>query len=251
MMEVGSIPEDLLNDHETYERYIGNIWAHFFRYSELNSDNTVIEVGAGKSFKIGFALVDSAFEGDLYLIDPLQNSLQIITEKYQNNLPKARIYPIQATLSEAVSYLPKKPDFLIANHVLDDMLLATKSNIKTMTEKQFVCNSDEYKKSSLALQSDTNAAISSIVSAWKEAISILKPRVTILSQYPSLNLNESGFNYMNHYAYDVLLQLRLAIKTCVSVDCIQKLLDKHENFNNRHLRNILNAIYWMIFFNSD
>ncbi len=150
-MTLGNIPQDLLNDHDTYERYIGNIWSHLFRYSGFKSDDTVIEIGPGNSFKIGFALVNNAFKGSLYLIDPLPSSLQVITQKYQKYLPEARIYPIQATLSEAISYLPKKPDFLVANHVLDDMLLVTKSNINTMTEKQFFCNSDEYKKSSVAL----------------------------------------------------------------------------------------------------
>lgn len=249
-MTLGNIPQDLLNDHDTYERYIGNIWSNIFRYSGFNSDDTVIETGPGNSFKIGFSLVDCAFKGNLFLIDPAPGSLKVIAEKYQRYLPKARIYPIQATLSEAISYLPKKPDFLVANHVLDDMLLMTKSNIMTMTEKQFFCNSDEYKKSSSELKSDTNPSISSVVSEWQKAITMLEPRVTILSQYPSLNLTENDFDYMNQHACEVLQQIRMNIKTCIPVDYIQKLLDMHENFNNRHLRNILNAMYWLIFFNS-
>ncbi len=80
---------------------------------------------------------------------------------------------------------------------------------------------------------------------------MLEPRVTIFSQYPSLNLTENGFDYMNHHAYEVLQQIRMNIKAYIPVDSIQKLLDMHENFNNRHLRNILNAIYWLVFVNID
>ena len=240
------IPDEFITSHAAWEGYIAHIWQQLLGHYGVERKDTLIEIAPGCSSKVGLALQKIAFEGTLYLVDPLGSALEAVTEKYAKYLPKAVIYPIQTTLHKALPLLPTKPDFLLANHPLDDMLLAAIT--ESVTPELFVCTSKAYTQSRLALEKEPTKFISFVISCWQRAVEELLPGMTIVCQYPSLILKQHNLHSLNIYAALIMEGLK---KHCPSTlerpEVLQRLLNAHENFGDEHIgTEVLNAKNWMV-----
>ena len=241
-----SIPDEFITSHEAWEGYVASIWYDLLMHYGLTPEDTLIEIAPGSSSKIGLALERTSFEGVLYLVDPLSCALESVTDKYKRYLPKATIYSINATLEDALDLLPREPDFLLANHPLDDMLLATISD--SVTPDLFICTSNRHRDHRLRLEGNPTIAISEVVSCWQQALNKLLPKATILCQYPSLILRQNDIHSLNIYAEEIMESLKACYPTALEPSyMLQKLLNEHENYNDVHIgTEVLNAKNWMV-----
>lgn len=241
-----SVPESIVNSqNDGMVYYMADLWHGCFKLFELQSQDTVIEVAPGTSAKIGQALKKCNFEGVLYIVDPFIIAMEEIVEKYQQLLPGATIHPLICTITDALKHLPKKPDFLVANHPIDDMLLSTLS--ENITKELFDFSSKTHQEIFHVLKSAPSNPISSVFSTWKKVIDCLEPKTAIISQYPSLTLKQNGVDLLNEYASVVINRLKSHYSPLhLDLDILQALLNNFENYNDIHIgTELLNAKNWM------
>lgn len=240
------MPEAFITTHDAWEDYIADIWHHLLGHYGIGFRDTIIEIAPGTSSKIGLALKKTSFEGTIFLIDPLDCSLKAVVEKYKRYLPNAKICPINTTLVNALSSLPKEADFLLSNHPLDDMLLA--SVTRDITPDLFACSSKMHRDNRLLLESEPTQAISFVTHCWQSALNSLLPKSTILCQYPSLILKQNHIHTLNKYAEQVMENLKSYYREMLEPpQTLQQLLNAHENFNDEHIgTEVLNAKNWMV-----
>lgn len=251
-MFIGSeLKPDYKTNYHSWDLYMGEIWAALLHVANLSTDSVVIEIAPGSSQKIGIALKQSDFSGDLYIVEPFFECLTMICENYGKLLPKAKIYPIHATLHDAKTKLPLAPDFVLSNHPLDDMLLAYK-NLSlesmfdwTLASDKLLPNQFMQQWFDLRLSSTKIEAIKNyIVQEWLDFIGALMPRRVIISQYASAFLKNRGLHDLNQYAKDMLYALKNALSVDETIDLIFDSFDKHQD---EHIENeVLNARYWLI-----
>ena len=96
------IPDLFESTTWAWEDYVADIWKTLLIHRRLNLKQTIIEVAPGCSSKIGRALEKISFEGVYYLVDPLQESLDILYKDYKQRLPKASLHLVCNTLQEAL-----------------------------------------------------------------------------------------------------------------------------------------------------
>lgn len=239
-----TIPEELTNDHAVYENYMAEIWYDFLLHYDLQTTDTIVEIAPGASSKIGLALQKAAFRGTIYLVDPLKEALESLTEKYQNYMPDAIIYPCYEKLENALRVLPERPDFILANHPFDDMLLASISG--EVTSDLFNSMTKKHQSAARTLERNPYPGIESVVHCWIKTLEKLSPKATIISQYPSLNLTENHLGFLNSYATLILDRLKEHYRN-LALTSVQEVLNAHENYNNFHLgASVLNAENWFV-----
>ncbi|MBP7848240.1 hypothetical protein KA013_03435 [Patescibacteria group bacterium] len=79
-------------------------------------------------------MANYGFEGTLYVIEPDATALEVLLAKYKKILPAAHLIGIAKPLHEAKEILRDVHiDALLANHPLDDMVVAN-----TLDSKEFV-----------------------------------------------------------------------------------------------------------------
>lgn len=246
-----SLPDEILNSQDDgLAYYLADIWHKFFQHCGLRCQDTIVEVAPGCSGKIGLALEKSEFSGTLYVIEPLNSAMEVILEKYRRYLPKSIIHPMACTVTEALASLPRGPDFLVANHPLDDMLLSAIS--KQSPSDLYHYASTSHRDCRAALGADPRQYIAEVVHCWQHVVDRLQPKITILSQYPSLTLKQNGLHFLNNCATEVLEELKRHYFTHLDAsEGVQRLLNGHENYNDFHLgTEVLNAKNWMLLYNT-
>ncbi len=184
-------------------------WRNVFTTLRVPMDGVVIEVAPGEGTNVPMALASMGFKGTLFVIDPAEDVMYATTEPaYKKLLPEARIISVCQSLedartrSELIQHYAKKGlvDCLVANHVLDDMLIGQHLS-RTMTPSQaslFFSNHYENNlqtaaKTSLAWQgllgrqdgTTPEGVRSSIASEWVHFACDVGPRTVALADYPS------------------------------------------------------------------
>lgn len=103
---------------------LGHIWAQHLRKLYLGPDSTLVEIGPGFSAKIGFGLAELGFCGALFLVEPNGSACRWAQRKYQRLLPAAQVRTSHRAVPDADLPIEGPVDAIIANHVLDDLLIS-------------------------------------------------------------------------------------------------------------------------------
>lgn len=251
-----TISNELLNTYEAWDKYVAHIWYNLLYFMDFNSNSTLIEVAPGGSLKIAYALKKLDFSGVLYLIEPATIG-EKITKQYQKILPCAKIILVSKKISESINSFQNKIDFVIGNHVLDDMImLESKTHIQntqlfSWVEKKELAVDEVFKEKWLSIHANKNLLNNIKNEVYDEIVSFIDkifPRVTILSQYPSLVLENEGLSLLNRHSYHILKNIKSYYKTkLIPGNQIQKILNANKNYNFSLLgRDMLNAKNWMV-----
>lgn len=256
-----AMPQSYLFSREAWDGYMGQVWASFLAPMALSPQDAVIEVAAGGSTKIARALKEIEFKGTLYLVDPATQTLTNIIKMYRDLLPGVNIIGVPQTLLAASPKLPRDIAALVSNHPFDDMILAHASDVKDL-DILFNWSSHDQDSFLPLLKKTWDMLLSDIVRLeeakqktvwdWAEALQTLRPRLCVLSQYPSSALAQSGMQTLNLHARDVFEKLdRLNVDQSASKPVLQEVLNRHKNYNNAHIgEHILNAKNWLMFENA-
>ncbi len=200
---------------EQWEREVGSRWARAFAAAGLPDDGVVVEVAPGPVSKVGRGLQEAGFKGSLYVVDPSPEALRAVTKAYRAMLPGARIVPVQATMQEAADNLPRGVDAVVANHPMDDMLLAkflTPSQLKEVFSKDYGHEFFEAVRKHWEAAERAPAALArnreDLVDDWKRFLARVAPRLLGLAQYPSGYFKKEGFAIPDEHAFRIVSRLR-------------------------------------------
>ena len=128
---------------EEWEWYIAQLFFNIAQKCQL-APKVVVEIAPGYRHKIAIMISQINFDGELYVVDNNKNVLDFVEHKYKQLLPKAKIICIHNSLENAIDLLPNNIDLLLANHVVDDMLLEkyiSKTKYNLMLDEAFLADS--------------------------------------------------------------------------------------------------------------
>jgi hypothetical protein len=108
---------------DPWNQRVGLVWAEVLRACGLDLRGTVAEVGPGFTDKVGHGLADLGFSGTIALIEPTTSARNWACERYRGLLPDANVVGVPSDVRYAASWTGANVDAVVANHVLDDMLL--------------------------------------------------------------------------------------------------------------------------------
>ncbi len=246
-----SMPESFRTDHIIWDKYISSIWLSIFKFCNIQKNDSIIEIGPGNSIKIGYALSQLNFCGTLYIIDALPEVIDTLKPKYEELLPNAKIIWLDKPVIEAIKTLPKHIDYILANHVLDDMLIyaAKHSDALTWSKSYTHIPSNDLQESWQEISKDINELKQAQSMVSKEIINLINqinPTSIILNQYPSATLNDHGMISLNNAAIDILNMIKDEADQIEQAE-VQNILNLHPHYNNHHIgQHVLNAKYWTI-----
>ena len=106
-----------------WHQLLSDSWTQIFQSLRLPHDGVFVEVGPGKTDKIGLALSNYEFRGELYIIDPCRGALLWVKERYAQILPGVNVIPVMSSFEEAGKKINSPVDVILMNHVFDDMIL--------------------------------------------------------------------------------------------------------------------------------
>ena len=254
------LPDEYITSYAKWDTYMAGVWAALRINLHVDREMTIIEIAPGTSTKIGLALKKFNFCGKLYVVEPEKASLLMTCNNYRTLLPDANIYPINHSLVNSIDLLPKQADFILSNHPLDDMLMAIPFDDKHPASlfKWALKPSNElsplFLQHGLRVTCDLNhlhSAKEQIIQQWEKIFNELQPTTTIISQYPSIVLEQNHLQALNQQASDILRQLK---KECTNRDDeavyqkSQSMLNQLENYNNNYIgAEILNIKNWFVY----
>jgi hypothetical protein len=206
--------------------YVSKVWRSIFVNHPVPRNGVVIEVAPGYHPKVGLGF-EVGFEGTYYVVDPEASALAAVIGHYRSLFPRARIIPIQKTLTDALSELPKNPDALVANHPLDDMVVARAMDLKVgLKAFENVTKDDEASFAEIrqawhtlyANPSRLRTEEAEIERKWEESIQYLRPRVVAIAQYDSYFFKSRSFDLADTSGQRVLSNLKRRFGTSNAAD---------------------------------
>ena len=218
----------------------------------------MVEIAPGASLKIAYALKQLEFSGTVYLIEPHEQAIKIITEAYRQILPNAVIHPFQTTLIDSIGELPKKIHAAISHHPLDDMLMSRENDLALneqlfswVTQDKVEINAlfEAHWQQLLNQPARLNTYKQQILDDWLLFINHVKPKNLLISQYPSLVLETGSLASLNQHAYQILQTIKNQLNNHLVADpIIQTLLNNNKNFNFHSIgHEVLHAKNWLIY----
>lgn len=250
-----NLPVEIEYSYYAWDRYMSCVWNKLICFSGITSRDCLIEIAPGSSTKIGMALAKMTFSGQLYIVEPHPDLGNKILKIYQSILPSAKIVLITETLEKSLLKLPLYPDAILANHPLDDMLLAANTSKKSElfdswknTEKpatNFI--RQEWKKLSSNQAALANAS-EFVTNTWKAVYNQLKPKWLLMSQYYSYTLDHDMLADLNHQAATLLHTLGdYFYQSCIPAKRLQAVLNSMPHYGHEHIgNNVLNAKFWLV-----
>lgn len=257
------IPPACRTEQKAWDEYVAAIWVALLKYSGFSANATVVEIGPGVSAKIGAALGSLDFKGTLYAVDSSAVSLRALKEKYTHYLPRADVRYIEGDFEAVMADLPKAPDYVLASHVLDDMIIAECAKKEMYSEKEKIFS---WSSTSSYAPATTGAfeaywkhvsgnapllaeARHATYTMWVKALQVIQPKQMIMSQYPSATLAENGLDDINRHTDKLFRELHNHWSLqCRPMWKIHMVLDKLNNYNHFHTgAHLLNAHYWMMY----
>jgi len=229
-MEEKSLDDELNIDNE-WEIYMSVLWSNLLEKYNLNTNSNVVEIAPGVRYKIGLALKNIGFKGNLYVIEPHKPTLDIIIKKYKELLPNSNIIGINHKLDDSIQYLPKCLDAIVGNHCLDDIIMGEYLN---NNDFEFVFNARNKRESQDFLinkwselyskKSKLNAIKNKIINNWETFIETFNPKLVFLSQYYSnVYYNNGEISIADAAASDIFTQIKR--KFIMDKDKLQKIFD--------------------------
>jgi hypothetical protein len=199
---------------------ISKVWYEILKNSRIVPEGTIIEIAPGFKSKIGLALAETEFKGEYHIIEPNISALEYSLEEYHKILPKATIYGHQKCLHEIEigKEIPSKTDILLANHALDDMVLAMGTPWEQV-ELFFSMNSGSKRIertkelweaiNQTELYQYANETVDKILSFLTKC----NPQLTILSHYEGKTLTKHNINKPNEIGSYVAQKLQRILQS--------------------------------------
>ncbi len=254
------LPAEYITSYAKWYTYMATVWTALLTNQRIAAGMTVVEIAPGASTVIGLALKACQFKGKLYVVEPVESLLVATCNNYKMLLPCAEIYPLHHTLLSSIDSLPRHVDFILSNHPLDDMLLAYPFDesclhaLFNLTGLSSAEISSTYHDQWLKISADLNGlhvAKKQVLEQWMHVLQELTTATLIMSQYPSVALENNNLNALNQHAMDMLCTLRTYFfhsEVSSQDKLVQSTLNTLENFNNKHIATeVLNAKNWLVY----
>ena len=198
---------------DTWTRRLGGAWAELLTEHGLDDGCRVVELGPGYSAKIAHGLGAVGFHGGLVLVEPNAEARRYAAGANRHVLPEA-VIRVVPNLEDDLGPV----DFLVANHLLDDLLLAACVG-PTRSDRLFAemvpgrtC-SPEFVVAWRALlgRRDDGLGAPAVVGLVIEAVHRVRPRYLVVNEYPSGRHRESGLTEIHNVSLGVLTALEQAL----------------------------------------
>ncbi len=209
-----------------WDAQVGDIWARVFSRHRLDTVGEVAEVGPGFTLKVGLGLRQLGFRGTLYVVEPNLGVRRWLMPRYRELLPGARVVAVPKRLREAAAVLPRGLSALVMNHVLDDLVLdgSVHKRISRIVFGQMrqglPCRVEVRRSWDALLRSRAKlaAACTSVVGDIAHAYRSTRPKLLVVSQYPSWFHYQNGMQRVDRATASLLQQLqrRLLASTAAS-----------------------------------
>ena len=243
---------DNIADDE-WEWYIGQLFSRIIKNVNKTNIKNVVEIAPGFRYKIAYALKETNFNGNLFVIDTNTDVLKYVNEKYKLLLPNAKIICINKEFKNAFNDIPEEFDLLLSNHCIDDMIISeymqnyynknlNSGNFKNMLTKAWI----ELGKEPIKIDEISNR----VFLAFKSFFSDKKIGTIIMSQYKSNLYFKNKFKEMD----EITEQCFNKIKDLVLMDYefVSNILDFYPFGNDERymgkelLDNTQNAKNWIV-----
>ena len=243
---------DNIADDE-WEWYIGQLFSRIIKNVNKTNIKNVVEIAPGFRYKIAYALKETNFNGNLYVIDINTEVLKYVNEKYKLLLPNVKIICINKEFKNAFNDIPEKIDLLLSNHCIDDMIISeymqnyynknlNSENFRDMLTKAWI----ELGREPIKINQISNG----VFLTFKNFFSNKKINTIIISQYKSNLYFKDKFKEMD----EITEQCFNKIKELVIMDSsrINKILDFYpfgddERYMGKYLLdNTQNAKNWIV-----
>lgn len=250
-----AIPAAYLTDYAAWDQYMANVWQPLLERFGVAHAECIVEVAPGPSSKIGLALSALDYSGALLLIEPDASIGATIAARYQALMPRANVVLITKKLGEAGPEIAYRPDLILANHPLDDMLLAVQASSHLLSQlfggglAEDGNIADEWRTHWAHISSHSErleAAMQAVFAEWSAAIDAMKPKGIVVSQYGSSALKNADMDDLNASAKSILRRLQDTPFDHYRADTqLQPLLNRNKHYSNHYIgTEVLNARHW-------
>lgn len=204
---------DVDSDGEGWARQLGEKWSVKLRAHGIGPQDLIIECGPGYSDTIGRALVANDHRGPVLLVEPNDLARTWALQRYRKRLPQAHVTGAAEVDPGASSV--KRVAALVANHLLDDLILNTAlsreqadSTFAAMTPGAECGDSFVAIWRNLLADADLLSEIIELAAVnFSRVIARLRPGVVLLNQYPSWRHHRSGLDEIHLHACEVMRAL--------------------------------------------
>jgi hypothetical protein len=196
------------NAADGWSALLGHAWAEMLRGSHLSASGTVVEVGPGFTDKVARALAALDFRGLVVLVEPNAAAAGWAYECYRRRLPRAEVLVVPRPVPDAKILVGRRVDALIANHVLDDLILnaalppgAGAEIFASMTAGSACSRTFVGAWRGLLARSDELAGLTSrVAESFTKYVAEMRPRLVLLNQYPSWRHDARGLGSIHTHA---------------------------------------------------
>lgn len=190
-----------------YYQYCVETWIEIFRQLDFKNIHTIIDLCMGWSPKIELALLQTKFEGTLYVVDKSKENLLLFSHLIEPFEKKYKIAHKTLDICNANASV-LQGDLLIGNHVIDDIFLDRYITKNGLTHLNLYESPGTQKKTwdsiivdELFIQETHNAFLHFILSSVREKGCV------ILAQYPGYE--EKLYDLSQGYRFTKYLLQRL------------------------------------------
>jgi hypothetical protein len=225
----------IVNVFDPWDRHLGLLWARILRQQEIRLDSRVVELGPGFSAKIGHGLAEVGFHGEIVLVEPNEDARRVAAGKYLRLLPQAHVRTRPRILGHISEPVQSRVDFLLANHMLDDLVLSThlpfgdSDQLFTEMRSGQDC-SESFLRTWHRILGDpasVDRAISGVVDDLVRHLVAARPGCLVMNQYPSWRQGKSGLGAIHEIGLTTLHLLAWRLKRDLSRPvCLQQLGDR-------------------------
>jgi hypothetical protein len=147
-----------------------------------------MEIGPGFGDKVALGLASLRFRGTILLVEPNLAARAWAAERYRQVLPRARVEAVPARMQEVGA--GRGVDALLANHVLDDLLLdgSVPSPVSTLlfsTMRPDSACSPLFVETWSSLLARSRPAVRKVAREIEACIAAVRPRVFAFNHYAS------------------------------------------------------------------
>jgi len=177
---------------------ITEVWYNLLIKLKLQKDATIVELAPGFKSKIGRAVAQHNHTGKYHLIEPNDSARENVLSEYKHLLQgniNAHANCFQQI--QIGKELQTRPNFLLANHALDDIVLAKATSPDDLCTFFSMNSGPERIERTRELWNQISSAklnqyIYEAAKDLQEFIEKLRPKITILSHYESKTLTENS-----------------------------------------------------------
>jgi hypothetical protein len=204
---------------DSWSALLGDAWAEMLRGLPLGPSGTVVEIGPGFTDKVARALAALDFRGLVVLVEPNVAAAAWASESYRRRLPRAEIRVVTRPLPDGKILAGRRVDALLANHVLDDLILnaalppdASAEVFASMTAGSACSRTFVGAWRGLLSRSGALARLTSAVAEhFTNYVEEMRPRFVMLNQYPSWRHETHGLGSIHTHALSLMGQLESSL----------------------------------------